>query len=231
MKVFALERAGEHNKMPTLDLSGFQDLVLIWNAFLQAILPIALIVAFIGFIAAFIGFKLLRKLGSVGLHDVSSEFKHVRRKHARTVAGLAALTLLAFSFFAVAPASGAPAAASLNVGVTQVFANTPLTVEATGLTATTAYAIYWGSTAIINWTTSAAAEDRIVTFEATPPASGNTVVLYLYQAATTSDSITMYIASVGSFLPINFFITLGVALLIIGVALMLIGTFVKRKLS
>lgn len=220
---------GKKSKMTSIDLSGLQKLVLIWNTFMQAILPIALIAIFIGAVAAFIGFKLLRKMGSLSLHEAETSLRHARKKHAMRLAGVAMLTIMALAFFAN-PATGSTQAAALNVGVTQVFANTPLTVEATGLAASTAYAIYWGSTAVINWTSSASAEDRIVTFEATPPATGNTVILYLYSGATTSDSLTMYIASVGDFLPINFFITLGVALLIIGVTLMLVGAFVAKKM-
>lgn len=213
--------------MSDLDLSGFGDIVLIFNTVLQALLPVILIGAFIAFVIVLAGGgKWLKKLSSnaVGMEAVPNPKR--ARKMKIAIAGFFLLIAMSITMM---PAMAAPAAATLNVGVTSVMANTPLTVEAQNLDASTAYAIYWGSTAILNWTSSASPVDRIVTFEATPPASGNTVILYLYSAATTVDSTTFYISEAGDFLPTGFFIALGVALMIIGIFVMIVAGFVKKR--
>lgn len=224
--------------MVEIDLSQLNILVYVWNAFLQAVLPIVLIGVYIAFMLGLLaaagvgGYLLVKRLSmnavsAKNVHQLKREAKHIRGLR---LFSLLALELLLFSVMAASPAGGAPAInGSVSIGTLQVAANTPVTALASSLDASTAYALYWGSTALINWTSGTTAEDRTFTFEATPPASGNSVILYLYSANTTVDSKVIAITTAGTFLPIGFLIGLGVAIMIIGFVVMMASAFAIKK--
>jgi hypothetical protein len=209
-----------------LDLTGLNELVQFINSAFQAFLPIILIVAFVGFIVLiFGGAKLLGKLTGMGAYP------HAIKKASRSKTRILKLSI-AFMFGILAFSAMTPAAAidgTLTLGTTQVMRNTPITVTASDLTASTAYAIYWGDTAIINWTSAATPDDMTVTFEATPPSSGNTVDLYLYSAATAVVTQTVYVTSASTFLPTGFIISGGVAVMMIGLVALVIVAIVKKR--
>lgn len=224
-----------------IDLTSLNQLTALFNALLQAFLPIVLIIAFVGFIVVLVGGSVL--LGKVLVMKFSGEpapagLRKSRKKMKTAMIGLFVLMTLMTAFSA--PASGSTATIDISVGTTQIFANTPITITASDLVASTAYGIVYdgdladttAGTVLFNWTTAASAPvDMIITTEALESDAGNDVVIILQASAdgTTSASVTVYVADPNDFFPTDFIITLGIAMVIIGVITLVVVAIVRRS--
>lgn len=221
-----------------IDLTSLNQLTALFNALLQAFLPIVLIVTFVGFIVVLVGGSVL--LGRVIILKFSGEpaqTRTSRRKGMKTV--IIGLFLLLTLTMAFAPAGAETAAIGISVGTTQIFANVPVTITASDLVASTAYGIVYDGdladstlgTVLFNWTTATVPVDVIITTEALASSAGNDVVIILQASAdgTTSASVTVYMADPNDFFPTTFIITLGIAMVIIGVITVVVVAIVARR--
>lgn len=224
-----------------IDLTGLNQLTALFNALLQAFLPIVLIIAFVGFIVVLVGGSVL--LGKVLVLKFSGEPAQTRtrsRKRIRTaIIGLFLLLTLTAAFAPAGAETAGTAAIAISVGTTQIFANVPVTITASDLVAATAYSIVYDGdltdatvgTALFNWTTATVPTDVIITTEAIESSAGNDVVIILQASAdgTTSASVTVYVADPNDFFPTDFIITLGIAMVIIGVITIVVVALVQRR--
>lgn len=215
--------------MAAIDLTDLMQLVAVFNGFLQAFLPLILIGVFIGFVIALAGGgKLLGKL-TFAVPSSGSKIIKPRRRKTRAIK-IGTLAILGLLILSMGSTPGAAVGGSVSLGTTQVFAGTPITVTASDLDASTAYAIFYDSVAKFNWTSAATAKDMVITFEATAPSGGgNSVDVVLYSADTTVETLTLYLAEASGFLPTSFIIQLGVAMMIIGVITLIVIAIVKKR--
>lgn len=211
-----------------IDLTGIQQLVAVFNAFLQAFLPIILIGAFISFVVLLAGGK--RLLGKLGFNLALTKAKSPSRAKLR-IAKLSMLFMLGIlTFSMITPTAGGVAVnGNLSCGTSAIFANTPITLTAYNLDASTAYAIYYDGDVVINWTSSSDPIDMIVTIEATAPTTGNSVDAVLYSGVTTVETLTLFVNEVSDFLPTGFLIAVGIAFMIIGVIVLVVKSIIVKR--
>jgi len=124
--------------------------------------------------------------------------------------GFAILTFITLLVVLTSTGVQATANGNLEVSNSSTFENSNMAIRCYNLDGSTAYALYQGSTAVMNWTTATLETER--TFYVS--VSSNTV-FYLYSGTDTIDSYTVNTFSSTTFIPVNLIIQLGVSLLVL----------------
>jgi len=216
-----------------LDLSSLSELGLLFTALFQAFWPI--------FVILFVGSILLLLLGvgaKFGLDKIFSVvepgtrvMKQRRHKLSFTIfISVAFLVLL----LAAAPASASVqtihadgTSGSLEIGVTNILDDTPITIKMYDLTIAADFKINWtGEDTGHSFTTGASQTKHYITVNIEKPSATHDVTVYLWPQSTGAalDSLTLYVSDTSIFpddIIIDIGITIAVVFVIVGVVVLL----------
>ena len=215
--------------MFALDLSGLQELTLLFTSLFHAFWPI-LVVLFVGSI-------ILLLLGVGAKFGLGSIFKAAEvKQHVPSRTGIfkLALALALFSMLLLMPnvsVQGADGAAgSIEVGVTSILEKTPVTVHMYDLTGGADYLVNWtGDNTGHSFTTGANQDEHFITITIDKPSASNDVTVYLraQSAGTTIDSVTLYVSDTTIF-PDDILIDIGITVAVIFVIVAAVMTLKRR---
>ena len=218
------------NNYFALDLSGLQELTMLFTSLWQAFWPI-LVVLFVGSI-------LLLILGVGAKFGLGSIFNTIEVKQnipsKKTIVKVAiTLGMLGMLFFAMPTASvmGADGAAgSIEVGVTNILEKTPVTIHMYDLTGSADYLVNWtGDNTGHSFTTGANQDEHFITVTIDKPAADHDVTVYLrgQSAGAVVDSITLYVGDTSLF-PDDIIIDIGITVAVIFVIVAAVMTLKRR---
>ena len=224
------------SQMYGLDLTGLSELGLLFTALFQAFWPI--------FVILFVGSILLLLLGvgaKFGLDKIFSVVEPTtrvikQRRHKLSFAIFISVTLLVL-LLAATPANASVqtihadgTAGKLEVGVTNVLDDTPITIKMYDLTVAADFKINWtGEATGHSFTTGASQDKHYITVNIEKPSASHDVTLYLIAQAAGNDanaldSLTLYISDTSIFpddIIIDIGITIAVVFVIVGVVVLL----------
>ena len=215
------------NTFFALDLSGLQQLTMLFTSLWQAFWPI-LVVLFVGSI-------LLLILGVGARFGLGSIFQTIEVKQRipskkgifKLAIGFSFLLLLLIPTMGVSgsvatvEAVGADGAiGSLEVGVTSILEKTPVTIHMFDLTPGADYKVNWtGDATGHTFTTGSQQDEHFITINIDKPAASHDVTVYLIGAAAGNDSnaidsLTLYVSDTSLF-PDDIIIDIGITVAVI----------------
>jgi len=218
------------NSMFALDLSGLQELTMLFTSLWQAFWPI-LVVLFVGAILL-----LLLGVGAkFGLGSIFTATEVKQRVPSRSGIFKLAVGIALFSMLFLAPslaAQGADGAAgSIEVGVTNILEKTPVTIHMYDLTGGADYLVNWtGENTGHSFTTGANQDEHFITVTIDKPSADHDVTVYLrgQSAGAVVDSITLYVSDTSLF-PDDIIIDIGITVAVIFVIVAAVMTLKGRK--
>lgn len=229
------------NNYFALDLSGLQELTLLFTSLWQAFWPI-LVVLFVGSILLLL-LGVGAKFGLGEIFNVIEVKQHVPRRM-----GLLKLAIgLGFLLMLLMPAMGIQGAVvtaefvsadgaigSIEVGVTNILEKTPVTIHMFDLTGGADYKVNWtGDATGHTFTTASAQDEHFITVNINKPTASHDVTVYLMGAAAGNatnfiDAITLYVSDTTLF-PDDIIIDIGVTVAVIFVIVAAVMVLKRQK--
>ena len=218
------------NTFFALDLSGLQQLTMLFTSLWQAFWPI-LVVLFVGSI-------LLLILGVGARFGLGSIFQTIEvKQRIPSKKGIFKLAIgLSFLLLLLIPAMGVSgtvatvetvesvmvdgALGALEVGVTSILEKTPVTIHMFDLTPGADYKVNWtGDATGHTFTTGSQQDEHFITINIDKPAASHDVTVYLIGAAAGNDSnaidsLTLYVSDTSLF-PDDIIIDIGITVAVI----------------
>jgi len=218
------------NTFFALDLSGLQELTMLFTSLWQAFWPI-LVVLFVGSILLLI----LGVGAKFGLGQIFSAIEVKQHVPSRSGVFKLALTLgmlgMLFMAMPAAQIQGADGTAgNIEVGVTNILEKTPVTIHMYDLSSGADFKVNWtGNDDGHSFTTGANQDEHFITVTIDKPSANHDVTVYLWPQSTGTalDSITLYVSDTSLF-PDDIIIDIGITVAVIFVIVAAVMTLKRR---